>query len=90
MNEQKAPPPADGGRGGIHWKALIISFLGAAFIGPALGLGAALLLTAAVAIISGRAPGAGSLSTSVAIVASSAIFLAAWWVFYRLAKQSLE
>jgi len=62
----------------------MMSFVGAIFVGPALGAGVVLLVTAPLSIAFGRVPGDDSVPTTLAIAASSVFFLVAWWALYRL------
>ena len=74
----------------IRWVPLILSFIGAVFVGPALGAGAALLTVVILSILTADFALADTLGTAVAIAGSVALFLGSWWVFYRLAKRNFE
>ncbi len=79
----------NGGRG-INWLALILSFIGAIFVGPALGAGLALLAVAALSIALGNSAPANAVGTTLTLALSILLFLGAWWTFYRLAKRIFE
>jgi hypothetical protein len=70
--------------------ALLVSFIGALFVGPALGAGSALLAVAALTIVRGDFVRADTVGTTLAIAGSAVLFVAAWWVFYRLARRVFE
>jgi hypothetical protein len=71
---------------GIRWAALILSFIGATFVGPALGAGIARLVAAALSIALGRVFVDDTVPTTLAIADSRVFFLVAWRAFYRLSR----
>jgi hypothetical protein len=74
----------------IRWLALILSFIGAVFVGPALALGATFIIIAFLTVLTGNLPLGDTVGTTLAVAGSGVLFLVVWWVFYRLAKRSLD
>ena len=74
----------------IHWRALIVSFIGAAFVGPALGAGLGLVVTVVLAIALGEGTTGNSIVTRLAFAASAGFFLGTWWAFYRLTSRIFD
>lgn len=75
---------------GIRWVALLLSFIGALFVGPALALGAAFITIALLTVVIGNFALADTVGTWLAAAGSVVLFLGIWWVFYGLTKRSLE
>jgi hypothetical protein len=70
--------------------ALILSFIGALFVGPALGAGLALVAVVALSIVLGDSALANTVGTTLTLAGSGVLFLGAWWIFYRLARRIFE
>jgi len=77
-------------RQGIRWLALILSFVGAAFVGLALALGAAFIAIAVSTVFISDFVLVDTAGTALAVAGSGVLFLGTWWVFYGLVKRSLE
>jgi hypothetical protein len=77
-------------RDGINWAAVLVSFIAAAFVGPAVGAGLALIATVFLSIALGAGAVADALGTRLAVAGSTVAFVAAWWGFYRLARRVFE
>ena len=75
---------------GVNWLALVLSFIGAAFVGPALGAGVALIATVGWTILRGSTKAVATVGTAFTIAASGVLFLAAWWSFYQLARRLFD
>ncbi len=70
--------------------ALILSFIGALFVGPALGAGLALIAVVALSIVLGDFALANTVGTTLMLAGSGLLFLGGWWIIHWLARRIFE